>query len=55
MDADADKAGEEIGVNAFDDITDLKNAIVITKGATGDDANIISTIIIETSNKVDIG
>ena len=54
VDADADKAGEEIGVNAYDDITDLKNAIVITKGTTGDDANIISTIIIETSNKVDI-
>ena len=47
------KAGEEIGVNAFDDVKDLFNAVIVMKGTTGDDANVISTIIIETSNEVD--
>ena len=46
------KAGEEIGINTFDDVKDLFNAVIVMKGTTGDDANVISTIIIETSNEV---
>ena len=47
------KAGEEIGINEFDDVKDLFNAVIVMKGTTGDDQYIISTVIIETSNEVD--
>ena len=48
------KAGEEIGINAFDDVKDLMNAVVVLKSNTAgtDDNNIIAAIIIETSNEV---
>ena len=49
-----DKAGEEIGINAFDSITGYKNAIVIMKGENGTDALTIGTIIIESSNETNI-
>ena len=44
-----DKAGDEIGINTYDDITDLYNALIIVNS---DD--VITHIIIETSNEADI-
>lgn len=49
-----DKAGDEIGIVEFDDVKDLYNAYVVMKGDTGDDVNVISVIIIETSNETDL-
>ena len=42
------EAGDEIGVNPYDDITDLFNALIIL------DEDVITHIIIETSNEADI-
>ena len=52
VDADGDKAGSEIGVNAFDSVTGYKNAAIVTK-ADGTDTVIVA-IFVETSNECDI-
>ncbi len=44
-----DVAGDEIGINTYDDITDLYNALIIV-----DSDEVITHIIIETSNEADI-
>ncbi len=48
VDVDAKTAGAEIGINSYDDITDLYNAIIVL------DDDVITHIIVETSNKKDI-
>ncbi|WP_130870148.1 S-layer homology domain-containing protein [Intestinimonas massiliensis (ex Afouda et al. 2020)] len=42
-------AGDEIGINTYDDITDLYNALIITN-----DDGVITHIVIETSGEVDV-
>ena len=51
VDANADAAGSEIGVNGFDTVNGYKNAIIVTDAS---DSNVITHIIVETSGKCDI-
>lgn len=49
VNADGNKAGDEIGINAFDSINGYANAMIIT-----DDDGIVTTILVETSGECDI-
>ncbi|MEQ2456840.1 S-layer homology domain-containing protein [Flavonifractor hominis] len=49
VNADGNKAGDEIGINAFDSINGYANAIIVT-----DTDGIVTTILVETSGECDI-
>ena len=49
VNADGNKAGDEIGINAFDSINGYANAMIIT-----DDDGIVTTVLVETSGACDI-